>query len=181
MRHFLVLILAVLAGCLIWAAGQDAVGLRVEGKADQRRAIGPEVRKAVAAAESAPVAALKPDIPKTLQGKPGSATARDIPGNPPAKYPAEIVHDQDGSPARQSGVPMPPPIVSFDGLSNYDNIDAYGLVIIPPDMTGDVGPDHYVQAVNALVRIFDKSGNAAHAAVQDEQPVRPAWDRLLYP
>jgi hypothetical protein len=53
---------------------------------------------------------------------------------------------------------MPTPLVSFDGLSNYDNIDAYGAVIIPPDMTGDVGPNHYVQAVNALVRIYNKVG-----------------------
>jgi len=54
---------------------------------------------------------------------------------------------------------MPAPDVSFDGLSNYDNIDAYGAVIIPPDMIGDVGPNHYVQVVNALVRIYDKSGS----------------------
>ena len=75
-------------------------------------------------------------------------------------YPTNIQHDVDGAPAKLSGLPMPAPGVSFDGLSNYDNIDAYGAVIIPPDMIGDVGPNHYVQAVNALVRIFDKSGNA---------------------
>jgi len=54
---------------------------------------------------------------------------------------------------------MPSPGISFDGLSNYNNIDAYGVVIIPPDMIGDVGPNHYVQAVNALVRVYDKSGD----------------------
>ena len=55
---------------------------------------------------------------------------------------------------------MPATSLSFDGLSNYDNIAAYGAVILPPDMIGDVGPNHYVQAVNALMRIFDKNGAA---------------------
>ena len=30
----------------------------------------------------------------------------------------------------------------------------------PPDTVGDVGPNHYVQAVNTVLRIFDKSGAA---------------------
>lgn len=69
-------------------------------------------------------------------------------------------HDADGAPANFSSVPMPNPLLSFDGLSNFDNIAAYSLLIIPPDTIGDVGPNHYVQAVNALVRIYDKNGNA---------------------
>jgi len=69
-------------------------------------------------------------------------------------------NDIDASRARSSLVPMPTPSVSFDGLANYDNITAYNAVIIPPDTIGDVGPNHYVQAINALVRIFDKNGNA---------------------
>lgn len=74
-------------------------------------------------------------------------------------FAATSKHDKDASPARSSLVPMPTPSLSFDGLANYDNIAAYGLVIIPPDMIGDVGPDHYVQAVNALVRVYDKTGD----------------------
>ena len=68
--------------------------------------------------------------------------------------------DADAAVVRGGGGPMPAPSLSFDGLSNYDNIDVYQAVIIPPDMIGDVGPNHYVQAVNALVKIFDKGGNA---------------------
>lgn len=66
--------------------------------------------------------------------------------------------EQSPAPAIVRGVLMPGPIIAFDGLTNYDNIDAYSAVILPPDMTGDVGPNHYVQAVNALVRIYDKNG-----------------------
>lgn len=74
-------------------------------------------------------------------------------------YPQPEIRDTDQAMARPSLVPMPTPSLSFEGLSNFDNIAAYSQVIMPPDMIGDVGPDHYVQAVNALVRMFDKSGN----------------------
>ncbi len=74
--------------------------------------------------------------------------------------PPPAVHDADGASAKFSGPPMPNSLLSFDGLSNFDNIAAYNLLIIPPDTIGDVGPNHYVQAVNALVRVFDKNGNA---------------------
>lgn len=55
---------------------------------------------------------------------------------------------------------MPPPLLSFDGINNIDNGLAYNLLFIPPDMVGAVGPEHYVQVVNALIRVFDKTGNA---------------------
>ncbi|HXH28641.1 MAG TPA: HYR domain-containing protein, partial [Candidatus Polarisedimenticolia bacterium] len=38
----------------------------------------------------------------------------------------------------------------------FDGIPATG--ILPPDISGDVGPDHYVQVVNAAFAIYDKSG-----------------------
>ena len=79
---------------------------------------------------------------------------------PSPVYHDNIKHDFDGSIARSSLVPMPATMLSFDGLTNFDNIDAYNALIIPPDTAGDVGPGHYVQAVNSLVKIFDKSGNA---------------------
>ena len=69
-------------------------------------------------------------------------------------------HDRDGAIANFTPVPMPTPLLSFDGLSNYDNLDAYNAFIFPPDSDGDVGPSHYVQSANALIRIFDKNGNA---------------------
>lgn len=56
--------------------------------------------------------------------------------------------------------PMPSPTLSFDGVQNLDNGAIYSLLFVPADMTGDVGPNHYVQAVNALLRVFDKSGYA---------------------
>ncbi len=118
----------------------------------------PEVRNAVAFAVSAPVSEI---AHRGEKGKPRDAgvagllqlNSPQVPGSP-----TNFPHDLDAFLTRPSAVPMPTPLLSFDGLSNFDNIDAYGLVIIPPDITGDVGPNHYVQAVNALVRVFDKAG-----------------------
>ena len=54
---------------------------------------------------------------------------------------------------------MPAPLLSFDGVSNQDNFNAFGFRVSPPDTDGDVGPNHYVQIVNLLVRVYDKAGN----------------------
>ncbi len=62
-------------------------------------------------------------------------------------------------PALATGLNIPAPITSFEGVSNQDNFNAFGFRVSPPDTNGDVGPNHYVQMVNLLVRIFDKSGN----------------------
>ncbi len=43
------------------------------------------------------------------------------------------------------------PVVSFDGIS--------GTGFVPPDTVGDVGPHHFIQAVNVQFSICDKSGN----------------------
>ncbi len=44
---------------------------------------------------------------------------------------------------------------NFDGIAFGDP----GAGFTPPDPNGDVGPDHFVQAVNAAFAIFDKQGN----------------------
>jgi Chitobiase/beta-hexosaminidase C-terminal domain len=65
------------------------------------------------------------------------------------------------SPARASATaPMPNPIITFDAMS-YDSNGAGH----PPDTVGDVGPNHFVQAVNTSVGIYDKASGAALATV----------------
>jgi hypothetical protein len=50
---------------------------------------------------------------------------------------------------------MPPPLLTFDGIN-----EAQGMCnCVPPDSDGDVGPDHYVEAVNSTFKVFDKTGN----------------------
>src|SRR5438105_286416 len=54
--------------------------------------------------------------------------------------------------------PMPGPATSFDGM-NF-NLNGAGH---PPDTVGDVGPNHFVQAVNTSVGIYSKTTGAALA------------------
>ena len=43
-------------------------------------------------------------------------------------------------------------------IENFDGVSAQGFA--PPDVSGDVGPNHYMQMVNVRYQIWDKSGNS---------------------
>src|SRR5438552_989875 len=47
---------------------------------------------------------------------------------------------------------MPGPLLTFEGLRNTCGCQ-------PSDSEGDVGPNHYIEAINESIKIFDKSGN----------------------
>src|ERR1700730_16520475 len=49
---------------------------------------------------------------------------------------------------------MPGPLLTFEGESA-----AQACACAPPDSDGDVGPNHYIEAINVAFRVFDKSGN----------------------
>ena len=111
---------------------------------------------------SAKVSDLAPAAPEAGETSKRSAEqVRAVFNNEPfRKQKADAVHESDSAVAEFSAAPMPAPILSFDGLSNGDNAAAYAMRVVPPDTNGDVGLNHYVQAVNILTRVFDKSGNA---------------------
>jgi len=54
---------------------------------------------------------------------------------------------------------IPSPLLTFEGVSNADNLSAYGFRVAPPDLDGAVGPDHYVEMINLLLAVYDKQGN----------------------
>lgn len=56
---------------------------------------------------------------------------------------------------QKSSHPNKAPIVNWDGLNSSQSGGA-----TPPDPSGAVGPNHYVQMVNSVYQIFDKSGTA---------------------
>jgi IPT/TIG domain-containing protein/carboxypeptidase family protein/PKD domain-containing protein len=62
------------------------------------------------------------------------------------------------APAPQNA-PAPSPSANFLGLdfANWGGVH-------PPDTVGDVGPNHYIQAVNTSIGIYSKSGGAPLAA-----------------
>jgi hypothetical protein len=45
---------------------------------------------------------------------------------------------------------MPAPLITFEGVDNIDGV-------LPPDVNGDVGPDHYVCMVNMHFCVYDKT------------------------
>jgi hypothetical protein len=64
--------------------------------------------------------------------------------------------------------PMPPTIQNFAGL-NFNDVCTGGQCGSgwPPDPNGDVGPNHYVQAVNTAIAIYDKTGNLLASFTED--------------
>jgi len=79
----------------------------------------------------------------------------------PLSAPAEPVRD----PVVQSSVPalLAPPInLSFDGIGlgimGVPSGQAFKVERDPPDPSGDVGPNHFVQIVNSSFAVFSKTG-----------------------
>lgn len=128
------------------------------------RELRPVFVTAFASGASVPVRDLAPAAPEAWKksGKMGRAeqTARAVPNRIPFRKQVDGAAPDPEQPIGSfAGPPMPATSVSFEGLNSNDNFAAYGFRIVPPDTIGDVGPDHYVQAANALFRVFDKAGN----------------------
>ncbi len=66
---------------------------------------------------------------------------------------------QSGSSNTTEFLPMPPPLVSFDGVNNRD-------AGVPPDPVIDVGPHHILQWVNVSFAIWDKRGNLIYGPAE---------------
>ena len=65
------------------------------------------------------------------------------------------VHEPAGAIVSQ----VPGPFRSFEGISNNEQQVLFGVNKVPPDTTGDIGPNHYVQAVNTLYSVYDRDGS----------------------
>ncbi|TMG82701.1 MAG: hypothetical protein E6H78_14180, partial [Betaproteobacteria bacterium] len=63
---------------------------------------------------------------------------------------------------------MPSPIQNFAGLSHNDSCTGGQCGAgWPPDPNGDVGPNHYIEAVNDAIAIYDKSGTLVASFTED--------------
>ncbi len=66
---------------------------------------------------------------------------------------------EQGQPRPQIDLPPRQSVrASFQGISLQDYIDQTNGTIRPPDTMGAIGPDHYVQAMNTGVAIYDRAG-----------------------
>jgi uncharacterized repeat protein (TIGR01451 family) len=110
--------------------------------------------------------------------KAGSSTTdlRFLPKTKPEKFERPEVEDPEPNPVELPGGPAPSanasigsvpqvnaaapaPLASFNGL----DFATWGSGH-PPDTVGDVGPTYYIQAINASIGIYSKSGGAPVAA-----------------
>ena len=78
-------------------------------------------------------------------GQAGASTGYGIPG---------LAHIQALLKNGRPTPTMPPPLLTFEGLGA-----AQACACAPPDSDGDVGPNHYVEAVNVAFNVYDKNGN----------------------
>jgi len=69
------------------------------------------------------------------------------------------------------------PMANFEGLSNQDNFNVFGFRVNPPDTIGDVGPNHYVEMINLVFAVYDKSGNLLLGPVD----TGTLWDGFVVP
>jgi hypothetical protein len=124
---------------------------------------------AARAAERRPTAgkAVKHDVSPTLSEMAASMPRPQLvdrqvnPLRPPRAGKPDFIGQVD--PVRQSVAQLPgaaltpEPLVNFEGLSDDDNAAVIGGRLVPPDTEGDVGPTHYVQWINLIFAVYDKS------------------------
>jgi hypothetical protein len=80
-------------------------------------------------------------------------------GGPPISQPSRFAQIQSWIRGLLQPIPtMPSPLLTFDGM-NSSGPNGTKCSCLPPDTDGDVGPNHYIEALNVAFRVFDKNGN----------------------
>lgn len=157
-RHHLI---AVFLTALLMGMPASSPSLRAQGSASPL----PEEGRAVGFAVSGPASELPAASPEEKDGNSFRRGREEDEGDAEnVRTPsASVVADADD--AVQDAVTEAPdpvfgggPLVSFETLSNADNFAAFAFRVSPPDTNMDVGPNHVVQTVNLLVRVYNKSG-----------------------
>ena len=97
-----------------------------------------------------PAALARPELPEITGGSQHDGALR-----PPIAAP------------EGGGSGLPPILDSYPLMNNGDNVTAHGTEFIPASPVVAVGPNHLVEGVNILFRIYDKLGahNRASAVI----------------
>ena len=167
MKKRIVLSLAIIAGFCCFFFLQKTESKKLVSSQTQAKIfteLKPQSVRASAFAVSPKVSSFAPAAPE--DGVSGKKTAdekaRAVPNNLPfRKQIAGAPHDTDNNLANITGTHRCPrrrfPLTVYR-VTTTRRLTVFAM--IPPDTFGDVGLNHYVQAVNALIRVFDKQGNA---------------------
>jgi hypothetical protein len=118
----------------------------------------PEVGIQVRFDVSPPLRDIPPVVPKPGPDREVPNRRYDRPSRPaaPGGDPL-LLSSQAAGPSIQS---TPAPIRNLEGMSADDNFALLAMRFAPADPVGDVGPTHYVQAVNLLLSVHLKSTGA---------------------
>src|SRR5262249_21669236 len=81
------------------------------------------------------------------------------------------------SAASLTGASIPSPLQTFEGLSNQDNFNSFGLRVSPPDPVGAVGPNNYVEMVNLVFAVYSKTGTR----LLGPTPLGDLWNGFAIP
>ncbi len=106
------------------------------------------------------------DLSKLPQALLGQVPIRERPYRPLLRPPVlpkagvvGIASEREAPTAVAIEAPMPAPVQNFEGIARTDSCGGVQCGAgTPPDTNGEVGPNHYVQAVNEAYGIYNKSG-----------------------
>ncbi|MCG6963655.1 MAG: carboxypeptidase-like regulatory domain-containing protein, partial [Acidobacteria bacterium] len=94
---------------------------------------------------------------------------REVPNREVSKLPVLPNASPSGEPQGEgritqvTGVLAPAPSVAFDGLNSDTNAAVVGFRVMPPDTEGAVGMNYYIQMINMVWAVYNKSDGSMAA------------------
>ena len=146
-------LLAALIALPVWAAAP----------AQAQNSISPSI---TASSNNRPLSSLRAAAAASRTNAPTRfATPYEVPNFVGPGAPIQNLAPNATIPNLQAQIGLAPVTINggFPGASNDDNAAVAGGRIAPPDTDGDVGPNHYVQMINLVTTIYDKSGGVVVA------------------
>src|ERR1700687_2224251 len=143
------LMVACLAGVFLGSAGQASAAKGfATPRAKLTRAVAVDVSPALRSLPRPPKARASSRVKESDEERGPVVISKGFAGD------AAVQHFKSSGLAN-----IPSPLLTFEGVSNADNLSAYGFRVAPPDLVGAVGPDHYVEMINLVLAVYDKQGN----------------------
>ncbi len=130
----------------------------------------PAAHAASSAAQESPQATVSPaagfDVSRPLRDLAQQPPSNAVLGMPPededdGPLPTDQGFSGDGA-LQTTNAPAPPtissPTLTFEGLSNQDNANLFGIQVSPPDPNGEASPNFFVEMVNLTFAVYSKTG-----------------------
>jgi hypothetical protein len=114
---------------------------------------------------SPPLSSINPILPSTQGGmKTVPLFRKNIPVSKNYKYDPVVQNffTLAGATSQVVAMLLPAVTTNFEGNNNAGNGIITGFSVMPPDTNGDVGLSHYVQWVNIIFSVYNKSGTRVY-------------------